>query len=82
MDKDEIQRLGLLMDKDEIQRDLNLFEYVIERLQSPYWIKNWGTEQGPRTIKALRIIIENEQYLLDKDKENADKERKKGSLEE
>ena len=48
---------------EEVQYDLNLFEYVIHRLESEYWKKNWGVELGPRIMKDLKTIIEQERQL-------------------
>jgi len=47
----------------EVEYDLNLFEYVIHRLEAPYWTKNWGSELGPAIIRALKTIIEQERQL-------------------
>lgn len=49
---------------EAVKNDLGLFAYVISRLKSPYWTKNWGTVEGPKAIEALTTIVENEQDLL------------------
>jgi len=55
-------------EREEVQHDVNLFAYVVQRLKTPYWQTNWGREMGPRAIKALETIVQNEQALLDREK--------------